>query len=467
VNGTGRSGFRLLVAPCAALVLAALVLAAASNLWAQDGSVTAGSSVDPVPTDGTAGLAPLIDLQRALRALADTVLPVVVKLDTEASPDQDRGPWLGLPLPGVGSGVLVRRDGERYFVLTNNHVVQAADRITVILNDERSFPGEVVGADERMDLAIVALRTADDLPLARLGDSDSVRAGDLVLTVGSPFGLDATLTLGIVSAVGRSGGEVGNISDFIQTDANMNPGSSGGALVDIAGRVVGINTWIQAQGSRWVGVGFALPINNAIPVIEQLIEDGSVRYAWLGVVLAGPDIVDYLTPGRSGAVLFDLYDGEPAQRAGLRPGDVVLAVAGQEVADSDDLISAIVALEPGQPVRFRLLRDGIERAVVVWPGSEEPQSGTVWPGVRVQSLQALTEQAQAALPDAGAFVFAVSAGTAAGESGLRPQDVIVRIDGEEVRDLRGFYRLINARQQGAVDIRVVRDGREVTVRVNR
>jgi serine protease Do len=467
VNGTGRSGFRLLVAPCAALVLAALVLAAASNLWAQDGSVTAGSSVDPVPTDGTAGLAPLIDLQRALRRLADTVLPVVVKLDTEASPDQDRGPWLGLPLPGVGSGVLVRRDGERYFVLTNNHVVQAADRITVILNDERSFPGEVVGVDERMDLAIVALRTADDLPLARLGDSDSVRAGDLVLTVGSPFGLDATLTLGIVSAVGRSGGEVGNISDFIQTDANMNPGSSGGALVDIAGRVVGINTWIQAQGSRWVGVGFALPINNAIPVIEQLIEDGSVRYAWLGVVLAGPDIVDYLTPGRSGAVLFDLYDGEPAQRAGLRPGDVVLAVAGQEVADSDDLISAIVALEPGQPVRFRLLRDGIERAVVVWPGSEEPQSGTVWPGVRVQSLQALTEQAQAALPDAGAFVFAVSPGTAARESGLRPQDVIVRIDGEEVRDLRGFYRLINARQQGAVDIRVVRDGREVTVRVNR
>ena len=295
MNGTRRSGFRLLVAPCAALVLAA-----ASNLWAQDGSVTAGSSVDPVPTDGTAGLAPLIDLQRALRRLADTVLPVVVKLDTEASPDQDRGPWLGLPLPGVGSGVLVRRDGERYFVLTNNHVVKAADRITVILNDERSFPGEVVGADERMDLAIVALRTADDLPLARLGDSDSVRAGDLVLAVGSPFGLDATLTLGIVSAVGRSGGQVGNISDFIQTDATMNPGSSGGALVDISGQVVGINTWIQAQRDRWAGVGFALPINNVKPVIDQLIEVGSVRYAWLGVVLAGPDIVDHLAPGRSG-----------------------------------------------------------------------------------------------------------------------------------------------------------------------
>ena len=146
---------------------------------------------------------------------------------------------------------------------------------------------------------------------------------------------------------------------------------------------------------------------------------------------------------------------------------MVLEVAGQEVADSDDLVSAIVALQPGQPARFRLMRDGIERAVVVWPGAEEPQRGTVWPGVRVQSLQVLTEQARAALPEAGAFVFRVISGSAAMESGLRPQDVIVRIDGAEIRGLRDFYRLINARQQGSFDMRVVRDGREVTVRVNR
>lgn len=409
----------------------------------------------------------LIDLQQAVRNVAETVTPSVVKLDTVAA-GQDRASRPNLmPVPGVGSGVLVRRDGDRHFILTNHHVVRSAERIVVTLSDERSFPGEVVGADTRMDLAMVAVRTPDELPLAVLGDSDTLRAGDLVLAVGSPFGLDATLTLGIVSAVGRSGGEVGNISDFIQTDANMNPGSSGGALVDITGRVVGINTWIQAQGSRWAGVGFALPINNAKPVIDQLIEDGSVSYAWLGVVLAGPDIVDYLTPGRSGAVLFDLYDGEPAQRAGLRSGDVVLEVGGQEIADSDDLINAIVGLDPGQPTRFRLMRDGVERAVVVWPGSEEPQPGTVWPGVRVQSLDALTELAQSALPDAGAFVFTVGTGTAAMESGLRPQDVIVRIDGAEVRDLRDFYRLINAKQQGAFEMRVVRGGREVTVRVDR
>ena len=443
---------------------AALLLAAAANLGAQDAAAA------PTADAASPASAVLIDLQQAVRHVAESVTPSVVKLDTVAAGrDRDSRPSL-MPVPGVGSGVLVRRDGDRHFILTNYHVVRSAERIVVTLSDERSFPGEVVGADTRMDLAMVAVRAPGELPLAALGDSDTLRAGDLVLAVGSPFGLDATLTLGIVSAVGRSGGEVGNISSFIQTDATMNPGSSGGALVDITGRVVGINTWIQAHGSRWAGVGFALPINNAKRVIDQLIEDGSVSYAWLGVVLAGPadpDIVEYLTPGGSGAVLFDLYDGEPAQRAGLRPGDVVLEVAGQEVADSDDLVSAIVALQPGQPARFRLMRDGIERAVVVWPGAEEPQPGTVWPGVRVQSLQVLTEQARAALPEAGAFVFRVISGSAAMESGLRPQDVIVRIDGAEIRGLRDFYRLINARQEGSFDMRVVRDGREVTVRVNR
>jgi S1-C subfamily serine protease len=451
----------------------AFLVAAAANLGAQEVPVTTSAAAASASTAGTALAdartvsAPLIDLQRALRHVAETVAPAVVKLDTVAS-GQDRPSRVNLmPVPGVGSGVLVRRDGDRHFVLTNHHVVRDAERIVVTLSDERSFPGEVVGADTRMDLAMVAVRTPDDLPLALLGDSDSLRAGDLVLAVGSPFGLDATLTLGIVSAVGRSGGEVGNISDFIQTDASMNPGSSGGALVNISGQVVGINTWIQAQRDRWAGVGFALPINNVKPAIDQLIEVGSVRYAWLGVVLAGPDIVDHLAPGRSGAVLFDLFDGEPAQRAGLRPGDVVLAVDGREVADSDDLISAIVALEPGRPARFRLLRDGVERAVVVWPGSDEPRSGRVWPGLRVQPMQALTEQAQATLPAAGVFVSDVQRGTAAAQSRLRRQDVIVRIDGDEVSDLRDFYRLIDAKQEGVFEIQVWRDDREVTVRLNR
>ena len=447
-----------------------LLLTTVLSLSAHDHTVPDGRNATlKVRSSSEAGTS-LIDLQQALRKIAETVLPVVVKIDTVASSLNVPSRWELTPVPGVGSGVLVRREKERHFILTNHHVVKDAERITVTLRDGRSFPGEIVGVDTRMDLAIVMVSATEELSLASLGNSSIVRVGDLVLAVGSPFGLDATLTLGIVSAVGRSGSEVGNVSDFIQTDANMNPGSSGGALVDIAGQVIGINTWIQARGNRSTGVGFALPINNVKLVIDQLIEAGSVDYAWWGVIVSGPDIIDDLAPGYSGAVLFDLYDGEPAQRAGLRAGDVVLAVAGREIADSDDLVDAIIALQPRFPVRVRLLRDGVEHAFVVWPGSEQSELGIVWPGLRVQGLQDLTEQARLVLPDIGVFVVSVVPGSAAQHAGIERQDVVVRINGEEVRNLRDFYRFMNARtERGQSDlvIRLWRAGRHITVRVDR
>ncbi len=451
------------------LPCAALLLAAAAGLTAQERHAGAA------PAGGSGAETALIDLQRALRRLAETVLPVVVKIDTESSVPDDAAAGLEwdrppLPIPGVGSGVLVRRGAGRYFVLTNHHVVQDKERITVMLNDRRTFPAEVVGTDVHMDLAVLAIRTTDDLPVAGLGDSDGVRPGDLVLAVGSPFGLDATLTLGVVSAVGRSGVRVRSISDFIQTDATMNPGNSGGALVDIAGQVVGINTWIQTEEYRSAsprfastGIGFALPINNAKPVIDQLIETGNVRYAWLGVSVGGPDILEDLAPGRDGAVIFDVFDGQPAA-AGLQPGDVVLAVAGQRIGDSDELVRAISALTPEAPAAFRLMRDGAERTVVVHPGirGAPPDPATAWPGLRVQSLQALTERARAARPDAGVYVT-----MATEDSGLQPGDTVVGIDGVPVAGLRDFYRLVNAKRDGALVVQAVRAGREVTGRLDR
>lgn len=423
-------------------------------------------------TSAKRALTALYDLQQALRAVAKAVLPVVVKLDTEAT--LDRGPTGDqgrpeFPVPGVGSGVLIRRDGERYFVLTNNHVVVEAERITVTLNGDRSFPAEVVGTDNRMDLAIISFETADELPLAELGDSDGLRAGDIVLAVGSPFGLEATVTSGIVSAVSRSGGVVGNISDFIQTDANINPGNSGGALVDISGKVVGINTWIQAQRGLSVGVGFALPINNVKPVIDQLIDIGTVRYAWLGVAIGGTNIVGYLSPGRNGVVLFGIFDGQPAANAGLLPGDVVLAVANKEMHDSDDLARMIAALEPGVPVTFRLVRDGAEQTVMVEPGlrGDDQDVAVAWPGIRVHSLQALTARARSALPDVGVFVLSVTRSTATAASGLQPRDTIVRIDGVTVSDLRDFYRLINTKPDGVFTVEAVREGRTRTFLLKR
>lgn len=457
---------------CAAFLLAAFLLAASAGLAAQERVPAAA------PADGSAAAPALLGLQQDLRRLAETVLPVVVTVDTATSalddpvgrPERDplerdllerdlRAP----PIPGVGSGVLVRRDADRYFVLTNLHVVRDKERITVTLRDGRSLAAEIVGADDRIDLAMLAVRTPADLPLARLGDSGGVRTGDLVLAVGSPFGLDATLTLGIVSAVGRSGLQVGNISDFIQTDASMNPGNSGGPLVDISGRVVGINTWIQAQQDRSAGVGFALPIDNVKPVIDQLIEVGSVRYAWLGVSVIGPPIVDYLAPGRQGAVLYGVIAGQPADRAGLQAGDVVVAVAGRNVRGSDELIRAIGALEPNAPADLRLVRDGRERTVPVTPAvrDDDAEQAAAWPALRVQALDELTERARAARPAAGVYV------TAAEDSGLEPGDTIVGIDGGSVADLRDFYRLINAKPEGVFVVQAVRGGGEVTVRLQR
>lgn len=462
----------------ALLTCGALLLAAPAGLHAQERAPAAA------PAGGSGAETALLDLQRALRRLADTVLPVVVKVETESSapagepagperptlpgPDLEGSP---LPIPGVGSGVLVRRDGGRYFVLTNHHVVQEKERITVTLNDRRAFPAEVVGTDVRMDLAVLAIDAAADLPVAVLGDSDGVRPGDLVLAAGSPFGLDATLTLGVVSAVGRSGVRVRSISDFIQTDATMNPGNSGGALVDIAGRIVGINTWIQTEEYRSTsprfastGIGFALPINNAKPVIDQLIETGAVRYAWLGVSVGGPDIRAELAPGRGGAVIFDVFDGQPAAVAGVQPGDVVLSAGGRRTGDSDALIRAISLLTPDAPAAFRLVRDGAERTVVVRPGirGAPPDPATTWPGVRVQSLQALTEPARAVRPDAGVYVTA-----APEDSGLLPGDTIVGIDGAPVAGLRAFYRLINAKRAGVFVVQAVRGNDEVTGRLER
>ena len=451
----------------AAFLFAAFLLAASAGLSAQERVPAAA------PADGSIAAPVLVDLQRALRRLAEGVLPVVVTVDTATSADDVASGRLerdlrAQPIPGVGSGVLVRRDADRYFVLTNLHVVKDRERITVRLRDGRSLPAEVVGTDDRIDLAMLAVRTPADLPLARLGDSGDVRPGDPVLAVGSPFGLDATFTLGIVSAVGRSGLQVRNISDFIQTDASVNPGNSGGPLVDISGRVVGINTWIQAQQDRSVGVGFALPIDNVKPVIDQLIEVGSVRYAWLGVSVIGPPIVDYLAPGRQGAVLYGVIAGQPADVAGLQAGDVVVAVAGRDVRDSDELIRAIGALQPNAPAELRLVRDGRERTVPVTPAvlRDDLEQAAAWPELRVQALQELTERARAARPAAGVYVT-----NAAEDSGLQPGDTIVGIDGGPVADLRDFYRLINAKPEGVFVVQAVRtedEGAvEVTVRLQR
>jgi len=300
---------------------------------------------------GTSGLS---GLQNSFRQAADKIMPAVVKIDvvdkvTETVPtirnqnpfdfflnpfnrQQDNedqgGEEQEYERPGLGSGVIVRKDGKKVYVLTNEHVVSEADEITVTLHDQREFPAKTVGTDVRKDLALIVFETDEQVAVAELGNSDDVYVGDWVLAVGNPMGLESTVTAGIISALGRIGGpNVNNISDFIQTDAAINPGNSGGALVNIYGQVIGINSWIASNTGVNAGYGFAIPINNAKKAIGDFITLGKVEYGWLGVSIADPtnEFMDAMKiRGKTGAFVFNVYRDSPAGKGGILPGDYIV-----------------------------------------------------------------------------------------------------------------------------------------------
>lgn len=416
----------------------------------------------------------------SFRDVAAAVLPSVVEISTVSvvrrqapqtrSPfDFFFSPWdrqapgeQEFRRPGLGSGVIVRQDPGIVYVLTNDHVVANATEITVGLNDGREFEAELVGAEPRLDLALLSIETETQLPVAELGDSDSLYVGDWVLAMGNPFGFESSVTAGIVSAIGRQADPqsgVADFTDYIQTDAAINPGNSGGALVSTTGEVIGINTWIASQGGGSVGLGFAIPINQALGAIEDFLSEGEVVFGWLGVSLADttnealePLFESLDMADRQGALVTNVWRGSPAARAGIRPGDLILQVGDRVVADGRDTSRAVGNLSPGDQTEFLILRDGQERRVTV---TTERRSADVveaadglWPGFTVFPVPE---------PDAmdGVLVVAVDGRSPAGHAGVREGDVITRVDGAPVDDVQEFY----ARLAGA--------GREVTFRILR
>jgi serine protease DegQ len=284
----------------------------------------------------------------------------------------------GFPLPsdlgedprgggGLGSGVVISADG---YVLTNNHVVEGAGSIGVALGTGKPAPAKVIGTDPETDLAVIKIEAQGLIPIA-LGDSDAVQIGDVVLAIGNPFGVGQTVTQGIVSATGRNRVGINTFENFIQTDAAINPGNSGGALVDSAGRLIGINTAILSPSGGSLGIGFAIPVRTATDVMEQLIKDGQVARGYVGV--EAQDLNSQVAqslgmrPG-PGSVLMRLLRGGPADKAGLKPGDVVTKVDGKPVIDTRDLIERITAIKPGGQGEFTVLRSGNEQKVRVEVG---------------------------------------------------------------------------------------------------
>ena len=257
---------------------------------------------------------------------------------------------------GLGSGVIVSTNG---YILTNFHVIEAADDIQVSLNDGKTYKATVIGSDPESDLAILQIK-AEKLPAITFGQMENVRVGDVVLAIGNPFGVGQTVTMGIVSALGRSHLGINTFENFIQTDAAINPGNSGGALVDTNGHLVGINTAIYSRTGGSHGIGFAIPVSSVRSIMEQIIQTGTVTRGWIGVEAQEitPDLAEsFGLPGVEGALIAGLMRNSPADAAGIRPGDVLLAVNGKAVKDPQVMLDLIAALKPEERVNFRLRRD--------------------------------------------------------------------------------------------------------------
>ncbi|RTL55015.1 MAG: Do family serine endopeptidase [Rhodocyclaceae bacterium] len=261
---------------------------------------------------------------------------------------------------GLGSGVIVSAEG---YILTNNHVVEGADEIEVALNDGRKLKAKVVGSDPESDLAVVRISAPEKLPVITFSNSDAVRVGDVVLAIGNPFGVGQTVTSGIVSALGRNHLGINTFENFIQTDAAINPGNSGGALVDSNGNLIGINTAIYSQSGGSMGIGFAIPVSLARKVLDQIIKTGAVTRGWIGVEIQEitPELAEsFRLPNTSGALIAGIMRGSPADKAGIKPGDVLLSINKQAVTDAQSMLELIAGLEPGQSGNFHLRRENKE-----------------------------------------------------------------------------------------------------------
>jgi serine protease Do len=387
--------------------------------------------------------------------------------------DQFQGqmPRGGMETPrqaGVGSGVIATKDG---YILTNNHVVDGADEVKVALQDGREFTAKVVGRDPKSDVAVIKI-AAKDLPAITMADSDKVEVGDVVLAIGNPFGIGQTVTTGIVSA--KSRGNMGlDYEDFIQTDAAINPGNSGGALVDADGRLIGINTAILSRSGGNQGIGFAIPVNLARDVMGSLIKDGHVTRGYLGVMIQDltPALAkEFKLKNTTGALVSDVTPKGPADKAGLKSGDLLVEFNGKKVSDSRHLKLEVARTQPGETVPVKILRDGttktLEVTVKTLPGSDtvakadkdNDDTGTL-NGVGVTDLNAEARE-QFKVPETvkGAVVTEVKPDSAAAEAGLKPGDVIQEINRKPVKTADEAVRLTENTTDKTTLLRVWREG---------
>jgi serine protease Do len=450
-------------------------LASAISFWGESSDTPAAppptsppSASAPAPAGGATTLPDFV-------ALAERMSPSVVNISTTSTAKQAPGGGFGGPFGGpggepgqefwepferffgpqqrrpfkqrsLGSGFIINKDG---YILTNNHVVENADEILVRLNDEQELPATIVGRDPKTDIALIKIEDkAGNLRPISLGDSDDLRVGDWVMAIGNPFGLDSSVTAGIVSAKGRFIGQ-GSYDNFIQTDAAINPGNSGGPLIDLRGHVVGINSAIFSRTGGNIGIGFAIPINLAKELLPQLQEKGKVTRGWLGVLIQKitPEIAESMDLSESkGALVSELMDDGPAKQAGIQVSDVIVEFDGHQVKDSTDLPILVARTPVGKSVQVKVMRDGKEQMLSVTIGELADDDVTVAESSAAQNfglaVQGLTPEISESLgmggDTNGVVITAVQPGSPADEAGLRRGDVVLEVNRKPVKDVASY-----------------------------
>ncbi|MBF0164588.1 MAG: DegQ family serine endoprotease [Magnetococcales bacterium] len=438
-----------------------------------------------------------------LTALVENLKPVVVNIQTSKKarggkqaapinpfknspfeqffqPFMDRTPQGEMQTQNLGSGVIIDADG---YILTNNHVIEEADEIKVRLVDEREFIAKVIGSDPKSDLALIQIPVKQKLVAAKLGDSDTLKVGAWVVAIGNPFGLEATVTAGIISAKGRAIGN-GPYEDFLQTDAAINPGNSGGPLFDLDGNVIGINTAIFSRSGGYMGIGFAIPVNMAKNVVTQLKSSGKVTRGWIGVGIqvVTQELASALgLDAARGALVSQVVKSGPAQDAGIKAGDVILKFNGQEIHKMRDLPAIVAATSVGSKVPVVILRDGKEQTLQIkvreLPKEESSAAASKTDGdnektdplgIKVKALGDNTRR-QGRLADdiKGVVVAKIDPEGAGAKAGLRVGDVIVDVNRQAVESPNDYEQAIDKLGKNRnVLLRVARDGGVLFIAVN-
>jgi serine protease Do len=456
-------------------------------------AMAAGKSLDGPDID-------LLEQQnKAYERIIQTIAPTIVYIRTEQVVKAEQSPlfldpmfrqFFGAPTPQVpseqkqhalGTGVIF---DPRGYIVTNNHVIEHASKVEVMLPDHRNFKAKAVGADPDTDIAVLKI---DDhgLPAISFGDSSTLHVGDTVMAFGNPFGLSFTVTRGIVSALGRSEGRIEAVQDFIQTDAAINPGNSGGALVNVRAELIGINTAILSGNSGaggeggFIGIGFAIPINMAKRVMESLVTVGIVTRGYLGITI-GPVTqelaLEFKVPDTAGALIQDVTHGGPADKAGLKPGDVIRKFEGRHVNSADELLAIVASTNPDTTVMLEILRNGhpltIKLALEQRPsnlgysaGERKPQSHGPLRGIAVQELTTALRKQFAIPPDTrGVIVTEIDPNSPAAQT-LEQGDVILSINRQPVNSVADFNKLA-AETKGQTLLRIIHNGQALFVVVS-